>query len=212
MELNGQQYIGAARAAVWQALNDPAVLARCVPGCEEIVQVSDTEKHAKLLLKIGPVRARFAGKIFMSDVVAPTSCTLSFEGSGGAAGSAKGRSQVTLADEEGGTRLSYTVEAAVGGKLGQIGGRLIDASAKKMADEFFTAFNAALSNPQARGAGAAGAAPTGAAMPLAAGRPMAGAQAPSSATGNAGFAPELYRAFWFCLGVGFTLLLTRWLA
>ena len=207
MELNGQQYIGATRKSVWDALNNAEVLSRCVPGCEEIVQVSDTEKHAKVLLKIGPVRARFAGKIFMSDVVAPSSCTLSFEGTGGAAGFAKGRSRVSLTDEEGGTRLSYTVEASVGGKLGQIGGRLIDSSAKKMADEFFTAFNAAL-NPQALSA-------TGSPSTV---QPMGTALAPvgRAAFGavpaqGGGFAPELYRAFWFCFGASFTLLLTHWL-
>lgn len=204
MKLNGQQYIGASRQSVWDALNNPEVLSRCVPGCEEIVQVSDTEKHATVLLKIGPVRARFAGKIFMSDVVAPSSCTLSFEGAGGAAGFAKGRSQVTLADEEGGTRLSYTVEASVGGKLGQIGGRLIDSSAKKMADEFFTAFNAALTDPHTEGAPTAARATGGRAAPAA--RPGHG---PVPAPAAGGLAPELYRAFWFCLGVGVTLLLTR---
>ena len=211
MELNGQQYIGAARQSVWDALNSPEVLARCVPGCEEIVQVSDTEKHARVLLKIGPVRARFAGKIFMSDVVPPSNCTLSFEGAGGAAGFAKGRSQVTLADEDGGTRLSYTVEASVGGKLGQIGGRLIDASAKKMADEFFSAFNAALTSPLPEGAagGSANSKPLGAGIATTA-RPAYGpVTVPVPAPG--GFAQELYRAFWFCLGVGVTLLLTRWL-
>lgn len=210
MELNGQQYIGAVRKTVWDALNDPVILSRCVPGCEEIIQVSETEKHARVLLKIGPVRARFAGKIFMSDVLAPMSCTLSFEGAGGAAGFAKGRSQVSLADEEGGTRLSYTVEASVGGKLGQIGGRLIDSSAKKMADEFFAAFNAALTQPeQALLAQAPGA-------PRAAGAAVSPMSRPTFRPDvqpfGGSFAPELYRAFWFSLGVAFTLLMSRWFA
>ncbi len=137
MELTGEQIIRAPRQTVWDALNDPAILARCVPGCEEIQKISDTEMHTRVTLKIGPVRARFAGKILMSDVNMPSSCTLTFEGSGGAAGFAKGRSGVRLTEEGQGTRLSYSVEASVGGKLGQIGGRLIDSSAKKMADEFF---------------------------------------------------------------------------
>jgi len=205
VELNGHQYIGSTRQQVWQALNDTAVLARCVPGCEELVQISDTEKHATVLLKIGPVRARLAGKIIMSDVVPLSGCTLSFEG-GGAAGLAKGHSRVTLVDEEGGTRLSYTVEAAVGGKLGQIGGRLIDASAKKMADEFFTAFNASLTHSQGGTTANAIATPARGDGPVA---PALPAHRPAHPA--AGFVPELHRAFWFCFGAGFTLLLTRWL-
>lgn len=210
MELNGQQYIAAARKSVWDALLDPLILSRCVPGCEEIVQVSDNEMHARVLMKVGPVRARFTGKLFMSDVLALTSCTLTFEGAGGAAGFAKGRSQVTLADEEGATRLSYTVEASVGGKLGQIGGRLIDSTAKKMADEFFTAFNAALTSQElpiladsanlAHPAGPKASPGSGALI-----RPE-----PVSFAG--GFKPELYRVFWFSFGAAFTLVLSRWIA
>ncbi len=206
MQLNGQQHIGAPRQQVWDALNDPLILSRCVPGCEEIVAVSETEKHARVLLKIGPVRARFAGKIFMSDVVAPSSCTLSFEGAGGAAGFAKGRSEVRLVDGTGGTGLHYTVEASVGGKLGQIGGRLIDASAKKMADEFFTAFNAALTSPQAS------VATTDAASAPARAASTAPLRAPSSASLGGGIAPELVRVFWFSFGAAFTLLISRWAA
>lgn len=208
MELNGQQHIGAPRQKVWQALNDPVVLSRCVPGCEELVAVSDTEKHARVLLKIGPVRARFAGKIFMSDVVAPTRCTLSFEGTGGAAGFAKGRSEVSLADEAGGTTLHYTVEASVGGKLGQIGGRLIDASAKKMADEFFTAFNAALTGPEQTSAVASVSAAT--ANATTSPSPSQRLSQPSSFGSSIG--PELVRVFWFSFGAAFTLLISRWAA
>lgn len=207
MELTGQQHISAARQKVWDALNDPAILARCVPGCERIDKVSDNEMHASVLLKIGPVRARFAGKIVMSDVQAPSSCVLSFEGAGGAAGFARGCSQVTLTEGSDGTALQYTVDASVGGKLGQIGGRLIDSSAKKMADEFFTAFNAVLTDS---------AAPTPASS-LLRGNATARAEqhvgqraeAPSF-TGS--FMPELYRAFWFCFGAAFTLALSKWLA
>ena len=211
MELKGQQHIGAPRQKVWDALNDPDILSRCVPGCEEIVAVSDTEKTARVALKIGPVRARFAGRILMSDVQVPTSCTMAFEGTGGAAGFAKGRSEVGLSDEDGGTLLQYTVEASVGGKLGQIGGRLIDASARKMADEFFTAFNAALTSPEIPGSPLAGAVPA-AARP----RPQPPVQAPpsssSSSTFGSALAPELVRVMWFSFGVAFTLAITRWLA
>ena len=150
MELQGEQIIRATRERVWQALNDPAVLVKCVPGCESIDKVSDTETHARMLAKIGPVRARFDGKITMSEIEVPAGCTLSFEGSGGAAGMAKGKSVVTLLEQPDGTCLRYTVQASVGGKLGQIGGRLIDASARKMADDFFRAFNEQLT-PQGLG-------------------------------------------------------------
>jgi hypothetical protein len=216
MELNGQQYIAATRKSVWDALIDPAILSRCIPGCEEIIQVSDTEMHARVLMKLGPVRARFSGKLFMSDVLAPTSCTLSFEGAGGAAGFAKGRSQVNLVDEEGGTRLSYTVEASVGGKLGQIGGRLIDSSAKKMADEFFTAFNAALTNPErtthAHETDSVQPAGVDAKPNVLSGARVFSRPESASAAFAGGFKPELYRAFWFSFGVAFTLLMSRWVA
>lgn len=209
MQLNGQQHIGAPRQKVWDALNDPAILSRCVPGCEEIVQVSETEKHARVVLKIGPVRARFSGKIFMSDVQAPTSCTLSFEGAGGAAGFAKGRSEVSLADDAGGTLLSYTVEASVGGKLGQIGGRLIDSSAKKMADEFFAAFNAALTNPDLGVQTPAPVTPAPASALAAQGSSSLSRHEVPLFAGN--FKPELVRAFWFSFGAAFALLISQWL-
>jgi carbon monoxide dehydrogenase subunit G len=141
MELEGEQLILAQRQHVWDALNDPNVLLKCIPGCEELKKISDNEREARLLAKVGPVRARFNGKVMISDQVAPSSYTLHFEGSGGAAGIAKGRSVVTLHADGDQTRLHYTVQASVGGKLGQIGGRLIDASAKKMAADFFRAFN-----------------------------------------------------------------------
>lgn len=141
MELEGEQLILAQRQHVWDALNDPNVLLKCIPGCEELKKISDNELEARLLAKVGPVRARFNGKVMISDQVAPSSYTLHFEGSGGAAGIAKGRSVVTLHADGDHTRLHYTVQASVGGKLGQIGGRLIDASAKKMASDFFRTFN-----------------------------------------------------------------------
>lgn len=214
MELAGEQLILSPRQVVWDALNDPAVLSRCVPGCEELVKVSDSEMHARVAIKIGPVRARFAGKIFRSEVEAPARCTLSFEGSGGAAGFARGSSAVQLLEEEGGTRLRYTVEAAVGGKLGQIGGRLIDSSAKKMADEFFTAFEASLrdagglAQAPVAAAPAASAAPSPAALHPAA--PAATVFAPQGAASGA-MRHELQRLFWFATGVVFTMLTTRWL-
>ena len=118
-----------------------------IPGCEEVQQQSATETHVRVLIKMGPVRARFVGKVVMSEVRPDEGCVLNFEGSGGAAGFAKGRSTVVLTAEAAGTRLSYTAAASVGGKLGQIGGRMIDASAKHTADQFFKAFAAQLGAP-----------------------------------------------------------------
>lgn len=210
MELNGEQIVRAPRQQVWNALNDPTILSRCIPGCEEVTQVSESETHTRVAIKIGPVRARFSGKIFMTDVVVNSGCTLTFEGTGGAAGFAKGLSRVTLTDEGVATRLAYSVEASVGGKLGQIGGRLIDSSAKKMADEFFAAFDSALTGGSLPAVSATVARP-GLAYPVSAGPVLAGAPGSPSPFAGGGFRHELYRAFWFSLGVAFTLGLSHWL-
>jgi carbon monoxide dehydrogenase subunit G len=145
MELNGEQLIAAPIPDVWRGLNDVDVLAKSIPGCEEINRISPEEVHAKVMFKIGPVRARFSGKLLLSDIIPDQSCSMAFEGSGGAAGFAKGKSRVELSQAEGGTLISYTTEASIGGKLGQIGGRLISASAKKIADDFFAQFAKELS-------------------------------------------------------------------
>ncbi len=149
MELSDDILIDAPRERVWWALNDLDVLRASITGCEEIAQVSPTEMQVGVRIKLGPVRARFAGKILMSDVRVEEGCVLHFEGTGGAAGFAKGRSTVTLSSEGPATRLGYTASASIGGKLGQVGGRMIDAAAKQMADQFFTAFKAALGTPEA---------------------------------------------------------------
>jgi carbon monoxide dehydrogenase subunit G len=141
MELSGNILINAPRDKVWAGLNDPAVLTQCIPGCEGMEATSPTERTARVAVKIGPVRARFVGHVRMEDIRPNEGCVLRFQGSGGAAGMAKGHSNVELADEEGGTRLRYTAQAAIGGKLGLVGGRMIDAAAKQMADQFFKAFN-----------------------------------------------------------------------
>jgi uncharacterized protein len=140
MELTGDVVINAARTRVWMALNDPAVLTACIPGCEAVEQVGPLEKTARMMVKVGPVRAKFSGRIVMSEVIETESCAMTFEGSGGAAGMARGRSQVELSDEGENTRLRYTVQASVAGKLGLVGGRMIDGAAKQMADQFFNAF------------------------------------------------------------------------
>lgn len=212
MELIGEQLIQAPRPAVWAAINDPEALSRCIPGCEEIIAESDTERRARVMLKIGPVRARFSGRLTLSDIDAPSSCRITFEGAGGAAGFAKGESAIELMEEGAATRLRYTVSASVGGKLGQIGGRLIDASSKKLADEFFTALNSLLTNDAADTAApspsAPAPAPAQAAVTTAPMRPVpAASSAPTpQPTFPTGWSGELTRAFWFALGVGTTLL------
>lgn len=144
MELQGSVTIPATPEQVWQALNDPEVLRQCIPGCEEVQQISPDEMHARVLLRMGPVRARFAGKVKMADVRPLQGYTLVFEGSGGSAGFARGSSAVSLSAVQGGTQLAYTAQASVAGKLGQIGGRLMDASAGQLADKFFNNFKAHL--------------------------------------------------------------------
>jgi carbon monoxide dehydrogenase subunit G len=147
MDMNGEYQIAAPRQRVWEALNDPEMLRQCIPGCEEIVKVSDVEWTAKVTAKVGPVKAKFAGKVTLSDLDPPNGYTITGEGTGGAAGFAKGGAAVKLVDQGAGTLLTYTVKAQVGGKLAQIGSRLIDGTARKLAEEFFSAFAALLSGP-----------------------------------------------------------------
>ena len=139
MDLTGEYRIQASRETVWAALNDPEILKQCIDGCEELTKDSDTQFSARVTAKVGPVRAKFTGKVTLSNMDAPNGYTISGEGQGGVAGFAKGGAEVTLSPTEtGGTLLSYDVEAKVGGKLAQLGSRLIDGFAKKMADQFFT--------------------------------------------------------------------------
>lgn len=142
MELNGEVLVGAPRERVWAALNDTGILSRCIPGCEAMAATGEHEKTATVAIKIGPVRARFNGRVRMEDIREGEGCTLHFEGQGGAAGMARGSSRVELSDEDGCTRLHYQTQASVAGKLGQVGGRMIDAAARQMADHFFAAFQA----------------------------------------------------------------------
>ena len=147
MEMTGEQIIPAAQAEVWRGLNDPEVLKSCISGCESIERLSDTEYAVVTTAAIGPVKAKFRGKLRLADLDPPNSYSLSFDGQGGAAGFGKGSAKVTLATEGAGTRLSYAVKAQVGGKLAQIGSRLIDGVAKKLADDFFAAFNEKMAGP-----------------------------------------------------------------
>ena len=141
MELTSTRIVDAPLEQVWAALNDPAVLKEAVPGCETLERVSDNEWRAVVAAKVGPVSARFTGKMLLADLDPPNGYTLKFEGQGGAAGFASGEARVALSPSEAGkTALSYTAKAQVGGKLAQIGSRLIDGAAAKMADDFFARF------------------------------------------------------------------------
>jgi carbon monoxide dehydrogenase subunit G len=161
MELTQSRAIAAPMQAVWAALNDPAVLKTCIPGCETLERVSDTELRAVLATRIGPVQARFNGRVQLADIVAPTSYTLRFEGQGGAAGFASGEARVSLAAAgENATTLTYTATARVGGKIAQLGSRLVDGAAAKLAEDFFACFAARLAPPPAEIATAAPAAAT----------------------------------------------------
>lgn len=139
MDLQGNVILEAPTDKVWQALNNPEVLRVCIPGCEDITALSPTDMQARVVIKMGPVRATFVGKVSMSQIVPMQGYTLNFEGSGGSAGFAKGSSDITLTAVPEGTQLTYTVKASIAGKLGQIGARLIDASARQLADKFFNA-------------------------------------------------------------------------
>jgi uncharacterized protein len=144
MTMNGEVQLNATREAVWAKLNDPEVLKVCIPGCEQLDKNSDTEFQAVAVTKIGPVKAKWKGKVHLTDLDPPNGYKISGEGEGGIAGFAKGGAVVALAEKDGGTLLTYNVEAQIGGKLAQLGQRLIAGAAKKMADDFFAKFAAAV--------------------------------------------------------------------
>jgi carbon monoxide dehydrogenase subunit G len=161
MELKGERHLAIDRGPAWRALNDPEVLRACIPGCESVERTAANEFRVAVVAALGPVKARFQGRIFIEDVVEPRGYTLRFEGQGGAAGFAKGAARVTLDEEGSGTLLGYVVDAQVGGRLAQVGSRLIDSAALKLADDFFAAFERQVG-------GAAPAASAAAAAPAAA--------------------------------------------
>jgi len=170
MDMTGERRIPAPRQKVWDALNDTEVLRSCIPGCETLERTSENAMKATAAIKIGPISARFSGNIALSDIDAPNSYRISGEGQGGVAGFAKGGANVRLADDGPFTVLSYDVKAQVGGKIAQLGARLIDATSKQMADMFFDRFTSEVSGPQE----------------IAAQGPIAGpAAAAASATGTA---------------------------
>jgi carbon monoxide dehydrogenase subunit G len=141
MEIVGEQLIPRPQSVTWSSITDPQVLKACIQGCESMDKVADNEYALVMSAKVGPVSAKFKGKITLADVDAPNAYTLIFEGQGGVAGFAKGQANVRLSPEGEATRLQYTAKATIGGKLAQVGSRLVDGVAKKLAENFFTKFN-----------------------------------------------------------------------
>jgi carbon monoxide dehydrogenase subunit G len=197
MEIKGEYKIAAPRDKVFAALNDPAILQACIPGCESLEKTSDTEMKAKVRLRIGPVSANFAGKVTLSDIDPPNGYRISGEGQGGVAGFAKGGAVVTLRDDGGATVLDYNVDAQVGGKIAQVGARLIDGTARKLADEFFGKFAATLGTPPV----AAVAGTASAAEP-----PPSPPAMPATAAAQRGY------RHWLVIGVGAAALILIFLA
>lgn len=212
MELQGSVTISAAPEQVWQALNDPEILRMCIPGCEEVRQISPQEMHARVMLKLGPVRANFVGKVLLTDVRPLLGCTLNFEGSGGGAGFARGSSVIALSPTALGTQLDYTAQASVAGKLGQIGGRLMDASARQLADRFFTSFQTQIADSSMgeRPVAVAAAIPATAGAEAAVATPATfpivsrSAGAPQGSQKEGWFDKEKPRLLWFVAGAAST--------
>lgn len=144
MTMTGEIQLAAPKEVVWEKLNDPDVLKACIPGCEELEETDDQGFRAVAKMKVGPVSARFRGKVILSDLDPPNGYKISGEGEGGVAGFAKGSAKVDLRESDGGTLLGYRVDAQIGGKLAQLGQRLINGTAKKLADEFFANFSRVL--------------------------------------------------------------------
>ena len=173
MQLTGIERIGASRNVVWRALNDPEVLRRCIPGCLALEQVSPECLKATVEIKVGPIGARFSGQVVLSDLIAPESYTISGHGQGGTVGSARGEAKIRLTEEAGHTALSYTVEAQVGGRLAQLGGPIIDATARQLAAKFFRTFGEQVMQNDSEPAAVGGSAAAG---------PAVGERAPSPLT------------------------------
>lgn len=207
MQITGEHVIAAPRDAVWQALNDPLILKQCIPGCETIDKVSDTEFTAKVAVAVGPVRAKFAGRVLLSNLDPPNGYTIAGEGQGGVAGFGKGGADVRLTEDgPSTTTLSYRAEASVGGKLAQLGARLIDSTARKLADQFFAKFTVTVGSsiPPAPVVGTADAEPRGVQ------RTTEPALAPAAAASAAPAAASVQLAIWLgvlAAGAGVLLLI-----
>ena len=182
MDMQGNRHLAVTQQQAWEALNDPQVLKACIPGCDRVEATGDNQYAIGMAVKIGPVSARFAGKILLADVLPPSSYTLNFEGQGGAAGFGKGNAKVNLspAIEGSGCELSYTAQAQVGGKIAQVGQRLVDGVAKSMAEDFFRRFDAEMQrqHPEAYAQPVPPAEQLAASEPAAARAPTADSDAP----------------------------------
>ncbi|MBR2816804.1 MAG: carbon monoxide dehydrogenase subunit G [Reyranella sp.] len=212
MEIKGEYKIAAPREKVFAALNDPAVLQACIPGCESLEKTSDTEMKAKVRMRIGPVSAAFSGKVTLSDLDPPNGYRISGEGQGGAAGFAKGGAVVALKEDGSDTVLTYNVDAQVGGKIAQVGARLIDGTAKKLADEFFSKFAAMVGGPPAaEPAAAASATAPGASAETVQMSAPAAAPAAATAAASSAAAQRGYR-HWMIIGIGAVVLVLVYLA
>ena len=200
MEIKGEYRIAAPRDKVFAALNDPAVLQACIPGCESLEKTSDTEMKAKVRMRIGPVSASFSGKVTLSDIDPPNGYRISGEGQGGAAGFAKGGAVVALQEDAGETVLTYNVDAQVGGKIAQVGARLIEGTARKLADEFFGKFATMVGGP-----------PPAAAV---AGMPSDAPPAPDTVSPPSPPPAAAQRGYrhWLVIGVGAAVLILIFLA
>lgn len=195
MDMTGEFRIPAPRQRVWEGLNDPQILKECIPGCQTIEKLSDTEFTAKVLAQVGPVKANFSGKVTLADLDPPQSYTIAGEGTGGVAGFAKGSAKINLAEDSGATVLNYAVQAHVGGKLAQIGSRLVDSVARKMAETFFSRFVAAVA-PEAAAVAAGGTAEIEAAPATPVGAERANATQGATATASVEAQPQSVGENW----------------
>ncbi len=209
MEMTGEQLIPLAQAEVWRGLNDPEILKQCITGCDSIVLSGDNEYKVSMTAAVGPVKAKFAGKMAITDMNPPNSYALAFEGSGGAAGFAKGSATVTLSQEGGQTKMVYTAKANIGGKLAQIGSRLIDGVAKKQADDFFAKFNKIMVPADVAASAASPAASSAASSASAAA--SAAAPAASSTAASHGTQGEPMNPLWLVGGTLAAMMVIHWL-
>ena len=161
MDMSNAVVLPSTQARVWEALNDPAILKQCIKGCESMEKTGDNQYAVVMTIAIGPVKAKFKGNLRLTEIDAPNSYTLQFDGQGGVAGFGKGSASVALTPEDDSTRLSYTVNAQIGGKIAQLGSRLVDGASKKMADDFFQAFRVAIAPAEPDSAADAAAMPSG---------------------------------------------------
>ena len=220
MDFSGEYRIPATREKVWEALNDPAILQQCIPGCETLEKSGDNELKATVRMKIGPVSAKFGGKVTLSDMDPPNGYQISGEGQGGAAGFAKGGAVVKLTEADGGgTVLNYTADAQVGGKIAQIGARLIDGTAKKLADEFFSKFSEVVGGGAPAAAEAAPAADEPAPSPAPAAAPSTASNGSGAGVNSAGSparpatdSAERGYKHWLLIGAGVAILVIAYFA